>query len=191
MKLLTRTFVSWLPLGIAITAMCGLVYVAVQQNYRQSLNDPQIQIAEDTATELAGGSTPEQVVPAPGEIDIANSLAPWVAVYSSTGTVLVSSGEENGNMPQLPFGVFADAKANTGKDTTQQYEDRITWQAGAGVRQAVVVVWVPQTSQFVASGRNMFEVENREGQLEFTVGIGWLVTMVATFCAQIFSQYVL
>ena len=125
--------------------VCGLVYATVQQNYRQSLNDPQIQIAEDTAAALAGGSTPEEVVPAPGEVDIANSLAPWVAVYSATGTPLVSSGEENGDMPLPPKGVFDTSTWHTYAEdglplSTPPNEDRVTWQSGAGVRQALVIV---------------------------------------------------
>ncbi|HTR19118.1 MAG TPA: hypothetical protein VMH91_04060 [Candidatus Paceibacterota bacterium] len=191
MNFLARTFVSWLPLGIAVTLLCALVYGTVQQNYRQSLNDPQIQMAEDTAAQLAGGSAPEQIVSAPAEIDLANSLAPWVAIYSATGTPLVSSGELNGDMPAVPQGVFAAAKASQGKDTAEPYEDRVTWQAGAGVRQAIVVVWVPRTGQYVASGRNMFEVEDREGRLSFMVSVVWAGTMVATFIAQAFAQYLL
>ena len=191
MNFLARTFVSWLPLGIAVTLLCALVYGTVQQDYRQSLNDPQVQIAEDTAAQLAGGSAPEQIVPAPGEIDLANSLAPWVAIYSATGTPLVSSGEMNGDMPAVPRGVFAAAKASEGKDTAEPYEDRVTWQAGAGVRQAIVVVWVPQTGQYVAAGRNMLEVEDREGRLSFMVEIAWFITIVTTFLAQALAQYLL
>ncbi len=188
MKFLVRTFLSWLPLAVAISGISLLVYGTVQQNYSQSLNDPQVQIAEDTAVQLADGSSPEQIVPAPGEIDMINSLAPWVAVYSSAGVPLISSGEENGDMPLLPNGVFTAARANAGKDTTQQYEDRITWQSAAGVRQAVVVVYVPQADQFIASGRNMREVENREGQLTTFVGLAWIALMGATFIAQVFAR---
>jgi hypothetical protein len=191
MNFFARTFLKWMPLGVAVTLVCALIYATVQQNYRESSNDPQIQIAEDTAAELSNGSSPEQVVPAPEEINIADSLAPWVAVYSGAGVPLVSSGELNGTMPMLPQGVFGVAKASVGKDTAEPYEDRITWQAGAGVRQAVVLVWVPQTDQYVASGRGMREVENREGSLTFAVGVGWIVMMVATLLAQGFSQYLL
>ncbi len=40
---------QWLPLAIAITLLCGLVHVAVQQEVRLSANDPQIGMAEDLA----------------------------------------------------------------------------------------------------------------------------------------------
>jgi len=40
---------QWLPLAIVIKLLCGLVYVAVQQEVRLSANDPQIGMAEDLA----------------------------------------------------------------------------------------------------------------------------------------------
>jgi hypothetical protein len=59
------------------------------------------------------------------------------------------------------------------------------------VRQAVVVAWEPKTNQYIASGRNMREVEDREGDLSTLVAIAWIVTMAATFVTQCFVQYVL
>jgi hypothetical protein len=44
-----NTFLRWLPLAVAITILAGLVYATVQQSLRQGANDPQIQLAEDTA----------------------------------------------------------------------------------------------------------------------------------------------
>jgi hypothetical protein len=191
MKFLTRTFISWLPLGIAVTLVCLLVYATVQQDYRQSLNDPQIQMAEDAAAKLAAGARPSDVVPDPDSVNIVSSLSPWLAIYNGDGVSVVSSGVLNGGIPQLPQGVFAAARANAGKDTTEPYEDRITWQFAAGVRQAVVVAWEPKTNQYIASGRNMREVEDREGDLSTLVAIAWIVTMAATFVTQCFVQYVL
>ena len=39
----------WCYSTIAVTGLCGLLFVATQQNFRQTLNDPQIQMAEDAA----------------------------------------------------------------------------------------------------------------------------------------------
>ena len=49
MNFFVRVFLKWLPLGVAVTLVCALIYATVQQNYRQSANDPQIQMAEDAA----------------------------------------------------------------------------------------------------------------------------------------------
>ncbi len=35
----------WIPLAAAITVVCGVIYVAVQQDIRMAANDPQIQMA--------------------------------------------------------------------------------------------------------------------------------------------------
>jgi hypothetical protein len=43
------------------TALCALIYVTVHQSYRQTANDPQIQLAEDGAQQLAHGVAPAQI----------------------------------------------------------------------------------------------------------------------------------
>jgi hypothetical protein len=53
---MAKVLKQWLPLAIAITLLCGLVYVAVQQEVRLSANDPQIGMAEDLAAALSHGS---------------------------------------------------------------------------------------------------------------------------------------
>src|SRR6185369_15227988 len=61
--LFARAFVLWIPCLIAITGVFAFAYLATQQNYRQSLNDPQIQMAEDAAVSLAHDYTPANIVP--------------------------------------------------------------------------------------------------------------------------------
>ena len=53
----------WLPLALLTCAFCCLTYLAVQQVLRMGANDPQIQMAEDTASALASGSNPASLVP--------------------------------------------------------------------------------------------------------------------------------
>ncbi len=198
MQYLVRAFSAWLPLGVAITGLCLLAYATVQQQYRQSLNDPQIQMAEDGAAVLAGGGVPAQLVQRGiASIDIARSLAPWIAIYDASGTLLESSAALNGAPPTLPADVLDAAKNGlppvVGHHFTNdipQDENRVTWQPAPGVRQAIVVVYVPQRQQYVVAGRNMREVENREAQLATFVGIAWLALMIATFCAAWFSARV-
>lgn len=183
-KIFARICISWLPLGIAITLICGLIYGAVQQNYRQSLNDPQIQMAQDGATRLAAGDVPASLVQRGVPlIDAASSLAPWIAVYDSNGTPLESSAVLDGKPPAPPQGIFDLAKAQ-GNNLPHN-----TWQPENGVRIALVVVPVQGKDWFVAAGRNMREVEGREQGLELVIGLGWVVTIVATFLAQALVQY--
>jgi hypothetical protein len=194
MTFLARAFLKWLPLGVAITLVCALLYATVQQNYRTSLNDPQIQMAEDAAIAVGNGASVQSVVPV-GNVDLEASLAPWVAVYDANGNELASSGELNSAPPKLPQGVFDISTwhsfAEDGiKLQVPQNENRFTWQPQPDVRQAVVLVHA-SNGDFVASGRNMREVENREGALTLMVGIGWAVTMLATFVTQGITSWML
>ncbi|HVM73763.1 MAG TPA: hypothetical protein VMU13_02725 [Candidatus Paceibacterota bacterium] len=194
MRRFIRSGISWIPLGIAITILCGLVYATVQQNYRQSLNDPQIQMAEDAASALEQGASPSSIVPTQ-KVNIAESLAPWIAVYDASGAPIVASGVLDGMMPTLPHGVFDIGTWHTYAEyriplPVSGNEDRFTWQPRDDVRQAVVLVHT-SNGMFVASGRNMREVENREGALELMIGVGWLATLAVTFVAQLFAQYLL
>ncbi len=67
-----RILFSWIPFAVVLTAVALMVYAAVQQVYRSSANDPQIQMAEDTAARLAAGASPETVV-AGEPVDMARS----------------------------------------------------------------------------------------------------------------------
>ena len=184
MKKARSIFFSWLPLAIAVTGLCLLVHVAVQQNYRQSLNDPQIQMAEDGAAKLSAGGAPADVVARGEMIDMAQSLAPWIAVYDNTGMPLEANAFLDGAPPKPPKGVFDAAKS-----ANPTHEDRISWQPSSDVRQAIVIVYVPQKDEYVVAGRNMREVEDREGQLGTFVLLAWLAIMGATLFAKILGHY--
>ncbi len=167
-----KKFLSWLPLAIVITAMSGLIYLAVQQELRLSANDPQIEMAEDGATNLSLGQSVETVF-AQKIINISSSLAPFMVVYSSTGQILGSTGLLNGQNPKLPDGVLNQVKLNG--------QQRFTWQPQDDVRIAAVVSPViGSPGGYVLVGRNLREVEKREALLEFQVGIVWLTTLFLT-----------
>lgn len=159
----------WLPLAAVTTALCGLVYVAVQQGLRQSANDPQIQMAEDAATALGAGETVESLLPTT-KIDIAHSLAPFLIVFDDAGKPVASSGLLHDQLPTLPGGVL-DYVSTHG-------EDRITWQPESGVRIAAVVTnYTGATPGFVLAGRSLREVEKREAQAQFEAGAAWLAAL--------------
>jgi hypothetical protein len=162
----------WLPLAVVIILLCGLVYLAVQQSLRWGANDPQIQMAEDAAAALAAGGTPESVLPAT-QVDLSNSLAPFLVIYKDTGEPLASSGLLHGAAPLLPAGIFTY--------TRQNGEDRVSWQPEPGVRvEAVVVAYEGSQPGFVLAGRSLREVERRESQVEQISGIAMLVTLVGS-----------
>lgn len=196
MKVMQTIFFSWLPLAGAVTGVLLIVYAGIQQNYRQTLNDPQIQMAEDAAQAIRSDVSLNQIVPvgSVGTVDLATSLAPWIGVYDAEGNALVSSGTLDGAPPKPPKGVF-DATKNglppiVGHHLTVDFpanENRISWQPASDVRQAIIVVYVPQTKQFVVAGRSMREVEEREEKLGAIIFLGWLLLMAATLFAKILA----
>ena len=170
-----KTVKRWLPWVFLSTCICGLVYAAVQQSYRQSANDPQIEMAEDAATAIETAMATPALVPS-GTVDIGTSLAPYIVFYDSDGNPTGGNGQLNGQLPTLPAGVFASA-STTG-------EERVTWQPEPGVRSAIVVVAIrgPEPG-FVMAGRSLREVEARENSLELMTDAIWIFTLIGTFIA--------
>lgn len=169
-----KIFLLWLPFAALVTFVCLLGYALVQQDLRQTANDPQEQIVQDISAALSSGNaTPQEIAPPGQTVDISTSLDPYVIVVDSTGTVLSSSAVLGGRFPVVPDGVF--------KDVLQHGEDRFTWQPQVGVRSAVVVdAWNSGTaSGFVIVGRSIREIEMREDNVLHLAEIAWLVGLLA------------
>ncbi|GHO46586.1 hypothetical protein [Ktedonospora formicarum] len=165
----------WLLAALIVTALSGLIYVVAQQGLRQGANDPQIQLAEDTANRLAQGQTAQQVIPTE-KVDIAHSLATYLIVYDRDGKAVASSAQLNGKIPTVPSGIIANAHLNG--------EDRITWQPQPGVRSAIVVVPIQGGNQgFVLAGRSLREVEMRTENLFQLTLLSWGGTLLITLIA--------
>lgn len=110
------------------------------------------------------------------KVDITKSLSPYVIVYDSSGKPVAGNATFNGNLPELPKGVFSYTKENG--------QDRFTWQPEAGLRSAVIVSYFNGiNSGYVAAGRSLREVEKREDQLFLQVGLGWITTLALTLVA--------
>lgn len=170
----------WIPIAIAVTGVAAMVFVSVQQVYRQSLNDPQVQIAEDVALQIENGAKPATVLASTTKINIASSLRTYTAVYDKDFNALVWTGELDGKPPSPPLGVFSEAKGPGG---TGPGENRVTWQPNDDVRSAIVVVHVLKTDGYVLSGRNMREAEDRIWDTQFFVFLMWIFTLATTLFA--------
>jgi hypothetical protein len=179
-NLFLRIIRQWLPIAVAITGFCFILFLVAQQDIRLSANDPQIQIAEDTSALLASGKTPSL----PSPIDISQSLAPFIITYDLQGNVISSSARLNGKTPALPTGAL-----NGTKGTDQPGENRITWQPQEGVRLATVIVRYDKG--YVLAGRNMREIEIREEQQYQRIFLGYLVSLIATLSCVIVVQTLL
>jgi hypothetical protein len=172
-SILRRAIALWLPAAVVASGLAGLVYVAVQQAFRESANDPQLQIARDDAARLSAGTAPADVASG-GQIDLARSLAPYEIVFDERGSVLASTGVLGGETPRPPSGVLQAA--------TDDGENTLTWQPRSGIRSAIDVVrWSSTTaSGTVLVGRSLQEIERREDDLTLMVGAGWVVMLIGS-----------
>ena len=154
-----------------VTIIFGTIFAASQQVLRQSANDPQVQIAEDTAYALQNGASPADFMPASRQpFDMSQSLAPFTVIFDSGGVILESSADLHGQSFSFPIGIFDYAKANS--------EDRFTWQPEIGVRSAAVLKYYGGGHPgFVLVGRSLREVEIREDNLEKMVGLAWALSV--------------
>jgi hypothetical protein len=170
MTMVFRILRRWIPLAFLTTAVCGLVYLTVQQSWRQNANDPQIQMAEDTAANLASVQNATSTPAISGSVNINESLAPYIVVYNASGSPIAGNGMFDGSLPDLPPGVFVY--------TSAYGEDRFTWQPQENIRQAVILVKIPGgNGGFVMAGRSLYEIENQEHRLGIEVGGVWFVAV--------------
>jgi len=154
------------------TILTGLVYATVQQSLRQSANDPQIQIAEDIATQLDNGRDASSL-DSQNKTDIAKGLGPYIIIYDDQGKPLASTALLDGQIPVVPFGVLQNAKVHG--------ENRVTWQPQAQVRSAIVAVpFTGKQSGYVVAGRSLRETEIREHFVFKAALLSWLLLLAVT-----------
>lgn len=163
---LRRALALFLPYAVAVTLMSGMTYALVQHVLRADANDPQIQVAQDTAHALDGGAPPAKVVPA-DKVDIAGSQALVVAIYDNNHNQLGGDAVLNGATAAPPAGALDAAKSST---------NIVTWQPADGVRMALVVV--PWKGGVVMAARSLSLVESRIGDIGRLTLIGWLFSLV-------------
>lgn len=179
MRILFEIIKKWLPLAIATAGLCALVYLTVQQSLRMGANDPQVQMAEDAASNLNAGGSVDSVLPST-KVEIAESLAPFLIVFDNSGNILASSATLHNSVPTYPAGVLDFVR--------QKGQDRVTWQPEAGVRMATVVV--RYNNGFVMAGRSLREVEQRESQVERLSGLALLGIWAATLSVIVLGELV-
>jgi len=160
--------VPYLAAAAIVTVIMGLIYVAVQQNYRSGANDPQLEIAKDICDRLERGISVQRYMD--DSISLDRSLAVFATLYDAKAEPIQSSGFLDGKFPRLPEGVFDFVKQNR--------EERVTWQPRPGVRMATVVIRTDLPSAgFIVVGRSLNEIEEREHNLIMSVFICWVIAM--------------
>jgi hypothetical protein len=165
----SHIIINHLSAAIITTILCLLIYASVQQGYRTSANDPQIQLAAEIKNRLEQSRFIENIFP-DDTIDLAKSPGVFAVLYDDDAHVIRSSASLNNENPVLPKGVFEAVKING--------EDIVTWQPQKNVRMAIVVMKVNSAqANYVAVGRSLRETEVREGDLLFMVFVGWIICM--------------
>ncbi|MFO0702739.1 MAG: hypothetical protein U0514_02600 [Candidatus Andersenbacteria bacterium] len=183
MRKLVKLLAAWLPLAVVSTLIYSALYATVQQVYRTSANDPQVQIARDITAILEAGTRPTDVLGS-GSIDVGKSLSPFVEIYDNDGKLVGSTGNLNGQDPFLPDGVLAFTRSHA--------EDRITWEPHAGDRFAAVITrTADEKPHFVVVARSLKETEVRTERLLKVVAAAELITLVAALIAIAISRWIL
>lgn len=162
---------NWIPLALAITLICGLIYLTVKQDLRGEAFDPQIQIAQDLKEDLNSG---KKLGESTKNIDLNKSLAEFVIIFDEQNHPIYSEASLDGKIPIPPKGVF--------DYVLEHSQDRFTWQPKTAVRIAAVVTKF--NKGFILAGRSLKEVEKREDsllkQVEIGLGVILITTLVAT-----------
>ena len=170
---ITPVLKEGLPFAVTISLVCSIIYFVVQQNYRNSANDPQYQMASEAVNALGKGAAPKALVPAtPAELT--GRLSPYLIIYDDSGNVAASAVVLNDKIPKLPKGVL-DYVKNKG-------EEAITWQPRPGIRQALVIRRTELGNlYYVAAGRSLRNTEKRISMLSKQVFTGWVISLVLLF----------
>lgn len=160
-KVTRQSFRLWL---LAVTIGSGLLlfaYVGLQQSLRLGLNDPQLQIAEDTVIKLSQGNSPQTVIPT-SIVDESRSLSIFVTIVDNNIHVLASSGKVGNNVPLPPDSSFPDSQ--------KRHNNWFTWQHD-GIRDAAVVVPYGDSAGYVLVARSMSQTENTIGYITELAGL--------------------
>lgn len=185
-KIISSTFLSWLPLSVAIVSIYGIMYLAIQQYIRLSANELPLQYAYDIKAKIESGTPPPAAVTGISPIDLKKSLSPFVFIYDGNGSRAAGTASLSGKNVELPAGVLDGIGGEEIK--------RITWQPEQGVRQAIVVInyTLPGGGRpgHIVAGRSLQETETREHFVLMQILAGIFITIIATFTVACFSQFI-
>lgn len=163
-------FRNWFGYAAVITLVCIILYVTVQQSFRLSANDPQVQMAQDAAIAIDKGADPKTLSATATGMDIAQGLSPYVIVYDPSGNVVAGNTTLNGKPLRIPQGVIDYIRKN-GRDAA-------SWQPQPGVRQAMVGVVTATGKYIVVAGRSLAPTEERISRLGEQVVFGWVMSLI-------------
>lgn len=168
---------AWAPLAFAISVIIASFYIGAQQAVRQAADYPQIQIAQDLATDLFQNKDPSVSLKA--NVDIEKSLAPFVILFDSNGKAVEGTGKINDKLAQVPSEMLESARQKT--------EHRTTWQASKTTQVATVVRYYQNSKRagFVLSGRNIRETQKQTSNLLLISTVAWALSLTGSLALAI------
>ncbi len=176
-KKITRLSIRlWL---LVVTIGGGLLifgYVSMQQSLRMGLNDPQLQMAQDIASNLNKGESLVSIVPTTS-VDESQSLSPFVTIVDSNLKVLATSGKIGDRVPLPPPSSFPDAQKRSNKWFTWQHD---------GVRDAAVIVPYGNHAGYVLVARSMSQTEHTISYITELAGLTLLGILIVPALVLVF-----
>lgn len=159
-----------LSLAVVLTLLGAAAAISMQQMLRRGADQPQVDMADWYAGEIAAGEAPGNVIP-PGYVDLERSLQPFVIFYDDHGRPGTGTGYIDQALPAPPSGVLEFARSHG--------SENVTWQPRQGIRIASVIKHVTgKGSGFVLAGRSLRLVEEQESLLRRMVIGGWILIML-------------
>src|SRR5258708_1272848 len=139
-----RIFKNWLGYAAVLTLLCGIIFYMGRQEFRQSANDPQLQLVQEAANALNKGADPKSLVGTGKPAEISETQAPYIVIYDVSGNVVANSGVLNGRPLKVPRHVIDYIQKNGA--------DKATWEPVRGVSQAMVALLSNTTHSYVVIG---------------------------------------
>jgi hypothetical protein len=162
-------FFYTLGLALILTLWGFPAAMSIQSAMRSAADQPQIQMAQDYASEISSGAITADALPG-GHLDPTASLEPFTILYGADGKPVRSNGYLGETIPTPPAGVFAYLRTHP--------SDKFTWQPRAGVRIAAVVQRIDGAHPgFVLVGRSLSFVQQQENELRRGTFITWAALM--------------
>jgi hypothetical protein len=178
--LILQALKKFIPLAIAISLVSLMIYGVSQQEFRQTANDPQVQVAENIASAWAKGVQPEGLLTS-GDTEMATTSGVFAILYDLSKKPLLASVKLNSKVPTIPAGVLDQAK--------EEGEYRVTWQPGPTLREATVVRYVADKG-YVVVGRSLAETERRIDHIGMLVTLGWIGTLLLSFVGSLIFGFI-
>ena len=165
----------WFAALALILVTFNTIYTAVQQAQRTAANQPQIQLATDTARSLNKGDFGEDLAAKPVELE--TSLAPFTIIYNKQGQVVNGSGYLAGKNPSVPRDMLKAA------DDSEYHTE--TWEPQDDLRFAAVIV--ETKNYYVLSARSLQEAEKAQSDTLRITLVGAMLALVLFGAVFVFS----